>query len=584
VSVTLAFIAVVAGVLGAGAVFRRWDRARHLRFVDEAGSTIAVTSIGRFEARQLLRHPTWWIAYVLVGGLVSFLAIATPDVGAVVGQPVVWFAATGLPFLGLGLVVSAHRVGTRARRSANEELESSLPTAPRARTAGLLLACAAPLPVIVAGAAVAVVVTRLASRFTPPLTAAGLAPLSTFVICGVGGAVVGVLLSRWLPVVVGPVVGIVALIWLNNGPGHAHPRFRWLRAGSEVGFGGHFDVVPGGWSVVFLLAIVALGACLALWSHPYRRALAATTAIAVAVIGTTGWSISRPPDRVEVRRVVDDLTGRDGDVTCRRIDGVRYCVHDGAESWTAPWADAVAGVREQVPPAAWPERIVVAQRLLVDERVFLPEIRAELDRTDGWRDVWPDDGAVHPTMALDERWPGLAVGWQVAALAVGLPPSPTWNRPAGCMAGGQARLVLADVLAARSDPTAAAGLRDAAGTVRTDSLEGTAFPLLSEGIYDIDTPQGEGAEVRPGDRRAADGVTWTDGLAAVGASGWGSDVVAAEALLGVDADRLDRTVRDHWDELVSVDTTTARFLELAGVAAPDPERPATIPGDPGACG
>ena len=68
----------------------------------------------------------------------------------------------------------------------------------------------------------------------------------------------------------------------------------------------------------------------------------------------------------------------------------------------------------------------------------------------------------------------------------------------------------------------------------------------------------------------------------VGAAGYGSDVVAAAAMLDADQDRVNATVSRHWDELVLASTPTSRLLGLAGVAAPD--GPATVPtSSPGVC-
>jgi hypothetical protein len=221
-------------------------------------------------------------------------------------------------------------------------------------------------------------------------------------------------------------------------------------------------------------------------------------------------------------------------------------------------------VLAQVPPAARPDRVEVVQRPLVDVRVYLPEVRSALDGAA----VWTDDGAVHPSLALDGERPDLAVAWQTAALAVGLPPSVTWDRPSGCTAGGQARIVLAHVLAARASTSSLDAVLAAADEVSETSAEGALFPLVTEGMYDVDTPQGEGAEVRPGDRLGADGVTPMDALTAVGASGWGSDVLAAERLLELDPDRLTSVIAEHWESLVDATTPTERFLALAGVAPP----------------
>jgi hypothetical protein len=178
--------------------------------------------------------------------------------------------------------------------------------------------------------------------------------------------------------------------------------------------------------------------------------------------------------------------------------------------------------------------------------------------------------------------PDLAVAWQTAALAVGLPPAVDWDHPAGCLAGGQSRVVLAHLLAARATTTTRRGLSMVVDEVHEASRYLASVPLDLEGDYDADSPQGEGAEVRPGERIAADGQSPRAALAVAGASGWGTDVVAADALLRADRSRVDAAIEQHWDELVDPSTGTERFLELAGVAPAAIAGPLTTDG-PNAC-
>ena len=578
-SITISFVCVVAAVLVGGSVFRRWDESRSLRFTDETGSSVAVLAVARFEARKLLRHPTWLITLGFITVVTSVLVYLDPHLGANGDEPVVWFALIVLPLAGLALIVSMHRIGTRSRRDHTEELEAATPTSPRTRTTALLVASLAPVPVFLAVVAFNLVLSGTMSRYVSTPTMANSLPAAGFVLAGLGGGIVGVLLSRWLPFAVAPLLGIVAIIWLNNGPDHLHPRFRWLRVGVEGSYGGRFDIRPSGLLALFVLALILLGACLALWRHPARPRLIASTAAAVVVVTTIGWTMTRPPSASEVAVVVDELENPVAHQRCESRAAVRYCVFAGSESWVDAWAPGVQGVLAQTPATARPADLVLVQRPPVDPREFLAEVRDALDGAL----VWPADGRIHPALDIDGSRPDLLVAWQTAAIAVGLPASADWEHPSGCMAGGQARLVLAHVLAARATPTTRAAFRTQVVFVNDDHSELSPVPIEIAGEFDVDTQQGQGSELAAGDRSAADGVTPVNYLTPVGASGWGSDVLAADDLLHADRKVLDAAIAAHWGELIAPATPTSRLLKLAGVAASAPTRAMTSATEAAAC-
>lgn len=578
-SITISFVCVVAAVLVGGSVFRRWDQSRALRFTDESGSSVAVLAVARFEARKLLRHPTWLITLGFITVLTSLLVYLDSHLGADGDEPVVWFALIALPLAGLALIVSMHRIGTRSRRDHTDELEAATPTSPRTRTTALLMACLAPIPVFLTIVVFHLVLSGTMSRYVSTPTMANSLPAAGFILAGLGGGIVGVLLSRWLPFAAAPLLGIVAIIWLNNGPDHLHPRFRWLRVGVEPSFGGRFDIRPDGLLALFVLALILLGACLALWRHPPRPQLITATAAAIVVITGIGWTMTRPPSASEVAVIVDELENPLAHQKCETRASVRYCVFAGSESWVDAWAPGVQGVLAQTPASARPAEIVVVQRPLVDPREFLAEVRDALNGAL----VWPADGRIHPAMDINGSRPDLLVAWQTAAITVGLPPSPNWEHPSGCMAGGQARLVLAHVLAARATPTTRTAFRASVVIVNQDRSERSPIPIEIAGEFDTDTQQGQGSEVAAGDRSAADGVTPVNYLTAVGASGWGGDILAADELLHVDRKVLDAAIAAHWGELINPATPTSRLLELTGVTASGPTGATTSTTEAAAC-
>ena len=563
-TITVAFLVVIAAVLVGGAAYQRWDEAHHLRFVDEAGTGAATAALARFESRAVLTHPTWLITLAVLTALTTTLIVLEPGGTIPFDTPVTWFAVIGVPVAGLGLVVSLHRIGTRSRRHRTEELEAATPTAPRARTTALLVACCAPAPVLLGAMLLGLVTSQLAYSLMPPPSPSNLLPMVGFVLAGVGGAVVGVLLSRWLPFAAAPLLGLVAIVWLNNGVDQAHPRFRWLRVAVETDYGRVFDVRPVGWSVVFILALIVLGGCLALWRHPAQWKLTGVTAAALLFVAATGWAMTRSPSSVEIDDRVDLLERPTAHQHCETRDEANYCVFPGAEAWIDAWHPALLAVLAQVPAAARPERLEVVQRPRVGTAWFLDAVVEKLDPAT----AWPTDGRIHPPLDIeDERAPDMTVAWQTAALAVGLPPATDWERPGGCLAGGQARLVLTHLLAARATATTGDALEAKAAQVRDSQTWAGPVPMDLEYDYDIEMGRYVDAGADPRELLAADGRTLRDHFAVAGASGWGSDMVAAEALAGADRATVDRAVATHWDELVDPATPTSRLLDLAGVEA-----------------
>ncbi|MEZ5380747.1 MAG: hypothetical protein R2754_03005 [Microthrixaceae bacterium] len=560
-TITVAFVIVVGVILVGGALYRRWDEAAHLRVTDEAGTSRAVPALSIFESRQVLTHPTWLITLALLTTLTTTLTLMEPDGSIPHDAPVTWFTVIGIPVAALALVVSLHRIGTRARRR-TEEIEAATPTAPRARTVALLIACWSPLPIMVGALATGVITSQLAYSNMPPLALWHVVHVLGFLLAGVGGAVVGVLLARWLPFAVAPLLGIVAIIWLNNGVDHLHPRFRWLRVAVESDYGGMFDVRPVGWSAVFIVGLILLGACLAVWRHPARPMLFGVTTSAVLVIVATGWSMTRSPSEAEIADRVDLLERPTAHQHCESRGIMDYCVYPGAEGWIDAWDPAARGVLSQVPAGYRPARLEVVQRTTVGTYPYLAEVVGAVDPAR----AWPADGKLHPPLWLeDERTPDMTVAWQAAATAVGLPPATDWKRPSGCLAGGQARLTLAHLLAGRATATTADALRRKAGNVRAEVSWNQ--PVAMDLQYDYGeqkTPPG-GNEATGHELLAADGRTTREYIAVAGATGWGSDLVAAELLMDADRARVDRAIEAHWAELTDPATPTSRLTELVGI-------------------
>ncbi len=151
------------------------------------------------------------------------------------------------------------------------------------------------------------------------------------------------------------------------------------------------------------------------------------------------------------------------------------------------------------------------------------------------------------------------------------------------MAGGQARVVLAHLLAGRATPTTEEALRRKARQVNNEFAHDRPVPMDLEYDYGDDaTPPGNTEALADTDV-AADRLSSREHIAVVGASGRGRDVLAAAALLDADRGTVDRAIETHWDELVDPTTPTTRLLSLAGLADPPKTAEQTDVSEPTAC-
>jgi len=555
-TVTVAFVATVAVILVAGVAYRRWDESHHLRFTDEAGTTVAVAALARVEARRLAMHPAFLITLGIVASITAAFMIPEQD-ATINADGLEFFTFIGVPLGALALVAAAHRNACRSRREGTDELFASTPTAPRAQTQAFLLATVGPVPMAALYLAVAwMAFNVMMDSPVPVLWPLILGMVVSMLLAVVGGGVVGVFLSRWLPTTAAALAGIVAIIWLNNGPDNHHERFRWLRVAVEKNLGGRYDIVPHPlWRLGFLVGLVGLGACLALWRHPARRSLVLGTAVSIGLAVSSGWVMTRQPTTEQVEAAVADLESPQDRQHCESRNGVRYCVYPGAEAWIDSWSPAVDAVLAAVPAAVRPVRVKVLQRGFVPQLrepveyngdmsyPYLDPVVERLDPAQAWR----DDGAVHPSLQLNDDRPDLEVAFGVASLAVGLPPSTNWSSPAGCEAPGQARLVLAMWLAGRSTVTTRHALGALAATVTDDALVEEPVSLNTNFDYEERTVSVDGTQT------------------VVGSTGTGADVLAAQSLLEEDDARVRAVVARHWAELTDPETPSSRLLELFGL-------------------
>ncbi|MFI6541309.1 hypothetical protein ACIBHY_53275 [Nonomuraea sp. NPDC050547] len=306
------------------------------------------------EARRLIRHPLVWGTSVLVVALQTFLSRdGQPDLTM---DPV---NATGVfTCLGAAVLVVASLAASREGRHGMPESLAGLPGRAEHRTRALLLA----VPLVAGSAAALAMSGYLAIRLLsgPAGGRLDVAEPLTAVAATVLAATVGVAVGRWARwLIAGPIVVAVLgfLIFTNPSNGPAG----WLLPVMQVHRADWPDR-PSLLHLVYVLAVAALFAALALLRHRVRPAPAAAAVLALAVAvpaGAAAASTPAPaqfPTNVELTvghvdsRVRERYFGPDA-YRCTPRRGLTYCAFPGYASWIPLWERAVGPVMAALPAA-----------------------------------------------------------------------------------------------------------------------------------------------------------------------------------------------------------------------------------------
>lgn len=272
-------------------------------------------ALARVEGRRLVTHPA-----VLAGvafGLLFLIINRVAESDLPVGFELLRIAPL---FLAVGTFIGANLNALRGRRHGTGELYEAEPLPARQRTAAHLIS----VLWAVAFAAVlgAIILFTLAVsdglqvRFvddirtrTPTLVELALGPL----VVGLFG-VVGVLLARWVPSVVVPLLALVAALpylmvesWtVAEGPsGWFTPlwssarQLDWVQATDGDGYSivADFAVAALAWHLLFLIGLIVVASVLALARHGWTRQLTVGAVIGVgaAVLGAVMQVVAATP-------------------------------------------------------------------------------------------------------------------------------------------------------------------------------------------------------------------------------------------------------------------------------------------------
>jgi hypothetical protein len=523
-------------------------RAATTRAGDPSVARRTLGALALVEGWRLLRHPitlaglaisAWWLT---VDGRGFLPVLDRADVTT----------AAAIAPLACGVLLAANQTALRSRRHSTEELYGTAPTSPTTRTGAHLAALTGvvALAAVLAAAKLAWLAAAGGVRAPDP----GEAAVGPALVALAG--VIGVLLARWAP---SPLVAPVALLALAVGElwpslyswSGRDPRYLWLRPWQELDVPREIAYRPAGWHLLYLAAVTALLAVLALARHGRSPGRVVAGGLALAVVAGTAWAQLRPAPAAAQAAIVQTVERPRAAQACQQRGTVRYCHFPGYRRWVDRWAVVVEPVLARLPGPA---------------RTHPAEIRQDIG------ELWRLDGlsaATNQRLLVGARWHlgedrviPVAMTWgtgrqgeadafnlrlRAAAWAVGLPLDLPPEIANVCDTNGQARAVVAVWLAGQTGPATKDNLR-AAFAAPPSAPDAQRWFLESLGGVAL------GRNPPP--------WLWSK-----------TDGTYALELLDRPADQVAAAFAPHWDRLTDPATPTAELVKALGlrpVPAPSP--------------
>ena len=506
----------------------------------------AGVQIALVEGRQLLRNEVFIVGiFMSIAILVIFgLVWASDNLGAQNSWRY-WLALLPvftLPFAGMTLV-AMNLAALRARREGTEELFGSLPATTTTRVVGHLGSVWMALVVQIAFVAATIASGSFLTDHFGAIDAASIGDVVvSFVLVACAGSL-ALALARWLP---NPLAALAALVVLAFG-------------GSAIGgIGGHhwsltrqlsiwprypdhdwaFAVRPSWWHAAYLLLLALLVAVVAVARQRHDRFTLLLGVSAVALAGVTGYVQTRPMTDGDAERIAAMISDPIAHSSCRTTDGLTLCAYHDYADITKVWARELTAPFAAVAPQQRANGFAVVWHEPRLDRLD-PAVRERID-IEALAISWTADQATWNGVEVDGTESNLINRLALGLWSVGLPSVPAGDAP--CWAGGQARAIVALWVAAQ-------GMN---GDDAEQFVSGTW-----NGLRDSDG----GSNVPP---EWIDGYLWiSDATPPVLWSA--ADIVAAQAMLTLDATFVRDTLWADWQQWSDPSATTADLMTKLGL-------------------
>ena len=502
--------------------------------------------LARVEGRQLLRNEVFIVGiFMSIAILVIFgLVWASNNIGAQNSWRY-WLALLPvftLPFAGMTLV--AMNLGAlRARREGTEELFGSLPATATTRVVGHLGSVWMALVVQIVFVAATFASGRFLTDHFGAIDAASIGDLMvSFVLVFCVGSL-AVALARWLP---NPLVALAALVVLAIG-------------GSAIGgIGGHhwsltrqlsiwprypdhdwaFAVRPNWWHAAYLLSLAVVVAVVAVARQRRDRLTLLLGVGAVSLAGLTGYVQTRPMTHSDAERIAAMISDPIAHSSCRTTDGLTLCAYDDYADITKVWTRELTAPFASVAPQQRANGFAVVWHEPRLDRLD-PAVRERID-VEALATAWNTDSGTWNGVAVSGTESNLINRLALGLWSVDLPSVPAGQAP--CWAGGQARGIVALWVAAQG-------------------MSGDDAKQLVSGTWSGRRDSDSASNVPP---EWIDGYIWiSDATPPVLWSA--ADIVAAQAMLTLDATFVRDTLWADWQQWSDPSATTTELMTELGV-------------------
>jgi hypothetical protein len=547
---------------------------------------------GRMEAVRLCRNP------IVIAGLVCSAALIWWNSRGAVPQWWVWDVEIGTCLLTAAatLLVAAHFAAGRVKRDGATALYASLPTTQPVRLAAHLLGLVGPLAftflVALAGSAWLQALGPVGSP-RPAVLAQGL------LLVALGGTL-GVALGCYAP---HPISGIVFLtvlgaaegdVLLPSGAPAALPGgtqwllpwaqpvvLHWLPAATSL--------IPPTAHLVWLAALVALAATIAVLRFAGRRRLNRSTALVALVLAGSlvaaawsGWTQTRPLGPKAENELLYMAIHPNQAERCLLRQQVRYCAYPGFARDLPRWAIVVNGVLGKLPVHA---RRGLTVRQVVDVDFYAPPLTVGFQPTTRAQELRQFQLAADlgnfvnaettdphlvmetsiPPVYVDVNWGAgaaaaayqLGLATQVAWWVTGLPT--TWRTVAFSSSGGAVGQALVSCVPYRQAREAIALWLAAEATPQTKQ------PLLAQ-LQAFGAVRVSGVWIA-----IHTGITGAGYQPAIQFTGQGAAL--AQAMLALPVNRVDTVLTRQWSRWLSPSATDSQLARALGVRLPAGPRP-----------